>query len=161
MTTKQKLSLQKQFLDQLAKNVQPLEELMDDLKISPETFLTWTDERVFKSKLHGLRRYLRRARDLQLEVSSFRAAHMLANLTTVGKSESSNTVTRAACVDVIRLARDSRVRRRTQDGEEIGRDRLLSHPDLSDEEALRLTAELNASVAKGAASGDETEEQSK
>lgn len=161
MSPKERRALQKQFLERLAKNIQPLEELMDDLDILPETFISWTDERDFKSKLHGLRRYLRKARDLQLEVSSFRAAYILANLTTVEKSKSANPVTRSACVDVIRLARDSRVRRRTQEAETLGRERLLSHPDLSEEEALRLTAELSASVATGAASGDETEEKSK
>ncbi len=145
MTGKEKRDAQKQFLHLVANSTQPIEDIIDTVDILPETLLNWMDERDFKSKLHGMRRFLRKARDLQLEASSLRAARILADLTTPSKKDVNKPNVRAACVDVIRLARDSRARRRSQDADETLRQRRLSHPDLSDTEATALLNELNAS----------------
>lgn len=143
MTTKQKRDLQKAFLSQCVTTTQTLEDLLDDLGIRPQTLVTWMAEREFKSKLHGMRRYLQRARELQLEAASLRAAGLLASLTAPPNGARANPVSRAACVDVIRLARDSRVRRRAQHPDEVNRQRRLAHPDLSDEEVDRLLREFD------------------
>lgn len=147
MTTRKIKALQKEFLRRCVSSAEPLEELFDDLSIPYETFVSWMDEREFRSRLHGMRRFLRKARDLQLNLSSYRAAGTLARLTAVEKGTPAPAHARAACVDVIRLARDSRARRRAQEPNEVLRQRLISHPDLTDEEASRLTAELAASTA--------------
>lgn len=151
MTTKKKKATQKAFLTRCATTTQSLEDLLEDLGILPQTLVTWMDEREFRSKLHGMRRYLRRARDLQLEAASLRAATLLASLTTVGHDERSNSTTRAACVDVIRLARDSRARRRVHDPDEVNRYRRVAHPDLTDDEVDRLMHELDTAPPKPAA----------
>lgn len=143
MTTKQKKAVQKEFLQRCATTAQTLEDLIDDLEIEPQTFLNWADERDFKSKMHGMRRYLKKARELQLQASALRAATLMARVAD-GEIIANYTIDcRAACIDVIRLARDSRARRRAQDADVINRERRLAHPDLSDEEAERLAQELS------------------
>lgn len=151
MTTKRKKTLQREFLHRAATTTQTLDDLMEDLGILPQTLVRWMGERDFRSKLHGMRRYLARARDLQLEAASFHAARLLSTLTTVPHEDRANSTTRSACVDVIRLARDSRARRRANEADEVNRQRRLAHPDISDEEATRLMLEMEAeSKPKGA-----------
>lgn len=143
MTSKPKR--QKEFLARCATSVQPIEDILDDLEILPHTLVNWMDERDFKFKLHGMRRFLRRARDLQLDASAMRAATLLSRVADGDDLPTMTPIRRAACVDVIRLARDSRARRRSQDADVINRERRLAHPDLSDEDATRLTLELTRS----------------
>ena len=146
MTDKEIRQLQNTFFKTCIQSVQPLEDIFDDLKIPYETFVSWMDEREFKSRMHGMRRFLKKARDFQLDLTSYRASGMLTRAANETLKEKTQTISRSACVDVIRLARDSRARRRSQEAEEIGRNRLLTHPDISDQEASRLTAELDANA---------------
>lgn len=143
-----KTAKQKEFLRLTVTSLKSLEEIFEDLKISPQAFVTWLGERDFRGKLHGMRRYLGRARELQLETSSLRAAGILSRLTSVPREQESKPITRAACIDVIRLARDSRVRRHNLRPDEVARQRRVAHPDISDEEATRLMLELETSQAK-------------
>lgn len=136
---------QKEFLSRCATSVQPVEDILDDLVILPQTLVNWMDERDFKFKLHGMRRFLRRARDLQLEAASMRAATLLSRVAGGDELSKMTPARRAACVDVIRLARDSRARRRAQDADVVNRERRLAHPDLSDAEAAQLAQELSGS----------------
>lgn len=142
-----KITKQQQFFRRCVTGTETLEEILKDLDISPYMFVRWLGERDFKSRMHGMRRYLQRARDLQLEASSVRAAEMLSRIA-VGTEM--KPVARAACIDVIRLARDSRVRRRNAKPDEVLRHRKLAHPDISDEEATRLMLELETSHVNAA-----------
>ena len=145
MTTREKKAAQKQFLDQCVTTTQPLEDLIDTLEIKPQTLLNWMDERDFKSRIHGMRRYLRKARELQIQASALRAASLMTRIADGEQVGHYTPERRAACVDVIRLSRDSRARRRAQDADVINRERRLAHPDLTDEEADRLAQELSES----------------
>jgi alkanesulfonate monooxygenase SsuD/methylene tetrahydromethanopterin reductase-like flavin-dependent oxidoreductase (luciferase family) len=145
MTTRHRKAAQKEFLHRCVTTGQPLEELIEDLNILPQTLLKWMEERDFKSRVHGMRRYLRKARELQIQASALRAASLITRIADGDNVASYSSERRAACIDVIRLARDSRARRRAQDADVLNKDRRLAHPDLSEEEADRLAQELSDS----------------
>jgi hypothetical protein len=151
MTTRQKKALQKSFLNRSATSTAPLEKILEELKITPQTFVTWMNEREFQSKLHGMKRFVTKTRELQIQTISMRAASLLSTVPAEKKEEFEKVtdVQRAACMDVIRMARDSRARRRNQKAKEIHRDRRIAHPDLSDAEAERLVIELSESQWEG------------
>jgi hypothetical protein len=86
---------------------------MRELNIIPEMLARWLTKRDFRVKLHATRRYLRRSRELQLQLGAMRAAQVLAG--SLQSEDADLRALRAACVDLIKLARDSRARRGADD----------------------------------------------
>ena len=143
-TTKRLLKLQTDFLHQCVQGNQTLEEVMDDFHIPPQTLAGWLMDREFRIRLHGMRRFLRKARDIQLELGARRAAEMLTRCATDTSLKKIEPIQRSACVDLIRLARDSRARETAMHPhpDDMSKHRALHHPDVSDDEAQRLMDEL-------------------
>lgn len=143
-TTKKILKLQTDFLHACVSGNQTLEDVMDDFHIIPETLAGWLMDREFLIRLQGMRRFLRKARDLQLELGARRAAEVLTRCATDTAVREVKPLQRTACVDLIRLARDSRARARAADPhpDELTKHRALYHPEVPEEEAQELLKEL-------------------
>lgn len=142
MNARKVRSLQNEFFRRCIESMQPLDDVFQDLKIPHETFVSWMAEREFQSRLGGMRRFLRQAREVQLELSAYRAASVLDRNTAPPKEATGTPATRSALVDVIRLARDARARRRSHQPDAVGKAMLHPHPDLSNDEAAKLISEL-------------------
>lgn len=142
--TRKVRQLQDAFFDACVNSTQTLEEIIEDLGIPHQTLAGWLIEPNFRVRLHGLRRYLRRARDLQIEMGALHASAMLLRTATDTAITKTESVTRSACVDLIRLARDSHARARVQNStaEDETKRRALYHPDVPADEARELIEEL-------------------
>jgi hypothetical protein len=114
-----------------------LSELMEEFAISPATFARWLLRDDFRRALNRVRRYLKQTRELDIELAATRAAAALAQPTT-GKGK-------PAYIDLIKLARDTRARRRHEIAELKSPEVPLIHPAVSSEEASRLLADLQQS----------------
>lgn len=159
MTTKQRAVLQDTFLNQCRASTQTLDEILEEMEVPPETLAGWLMDDAFRQRLHAMRQELRRKRELQVQIGAARAAAELTR-TVDGTDPRASAVRRAACVDLIRLARDSRARRRATDmpPDEYAREyRALYHSAISPDEAQELMEQLarNAAAANEAAKQDE------
>lgn len=144
MTTKRIRKLQEQLFQSCLNGNQTLEEVMDDLHIPPETLAGWLTDRDFRVRLNAMRRFLRKARDIQLELGARRAAEMLSRCATDTALTKVESVQRSACVDLIRLARDSRARASAMNPhpDDVTKRAALWHPEMAEEEARQLMADL-------------------
>ena len=144
MTDKQRVTLQDEFLKQCRASSQTLDEILDDMNVPPETLAGWLMEDAFRRRLHEMRQELRRKRELQVQIGAARAAAELTR-TVDGTDPRASAVRRAACVDLIRLARDSRARRRMANlpPDEYAREyRALYHSAIAPDEAQELMEQL-------------------
>lgn len=143
-TTKKLIKLQADFLDQCVRGSQTLEEVMDDYHIIPETLAGWLMDREFRIRLHGMRRFLRKTRDFQLEMGARHAADVLTRCATDTSIKKVEPLQRTACVDLIRLARDSRARATAMhpNPDDVSKRNDLYHPAVPEDEARELMAEL-------------------
>ena len=153
--TRKVRKLQDEFFHNCVNSTQTLDEILEDLGVPPETLSGWLTEKDFRVRLHGMRRYLRRARDIQLEIGALHAAGMLMRSATDTATTPITSVARSACVDLVRLARDSRARVSANNPtpDEMTKRRSLYHPDVPEEEARELIEELaRRDAAEGASS---------
>ena len=143
MNSREIRTFQKQFIAQCLESSQTLDEIMDDLNLPSQTLAGWLTQKDFRVRLHGLRRHLRRTRELQVEIGAMRAAAALTRASS-GTDENLKPVVRAACVDLIRLSRDSRARSRAVDpsADDLTKRRALYHPNVPADEAQSLMDEL-------------------
>ena len=144
MTNKQRAALQDTFLAQCRASTQTLDEILEEMDLPPETLAGWLTDDAFRRRLHAMRQELRRKRELQVQIGAARAAAELTR-TVDGTDPRASAVRRAACVDLIRLARDSKARRRATDlpPDEYAREyRALYHSAIAPDEALELMAQL-------------------
>ena len=145
MTTKHVKQRQEAFFKQCLDSNQSLDEILEDLEIPPETLAGWLMTRAFRVRMQGMRRYLRRARELQVQIGALRASAMLLRAATDTLVTPPQAISRAACVDLIRLARDSRARRAANDPhpDDVLKARTpIYHPDVDEAEARALIEEL-------------------
>jgi t-SNARE complex subunit (syntaxin) len=92
----------------------------------------------FRKALKRVESYLRSARELDLNLAATRAASQLVSDPVKGQAKTS----RPALIDIIKLARDSRARRRHEVREASPARLPMAHPSISREEAASLLAGL-------------------
>lgn len=139
---------QRDFLNECLTTSQTLREVMEDFNVTPESLARWLTDDEFRSRLHSARRYLRKTRDLQLEIGSLHAAEMLFRCSADVGAKDVKSVQRAAWVDIIRLARDSLARMRAEQPGEVLRNQRLYHPAIAEAEANKLAEELAENQAE-------------
>src|SRR5687768_10052628 len=91
--------LQDAFFHNCINSTQTIDEVLDDLGLPPETLAGWLMQPAFRVRLHGTRRYLRRARDIQLEIGALHASAVLLRTATDTAIKKTEPLARSACVD--------------------------------------------------------------
>jgi hypothetical protein len=134
---------QTQFLDRCLQGDAPLHDVLRDLNIPHATLAGWFTQRWFRKRVHALARYLVRTRELQLQIGSWRAAQLLSGAI-VAPPQETTSAHRTACVELIKLARDSRARRFAERRRTRADRATLAHPDVGERESLDLAGEIEA-----------------
>ena len=142
-------TVQKRFLQECLKSERQLDEIMADFHLSPQRFAKWLSRRGFRWHLEQTFKQLRRQRELNLELGAAHGAKMLARAAdgSFAKHKGDQVPTpqrRQAWVDLVKLARDSRARRKAH--RQIYRSAhhtpRLPHPDVAAEDAEKLMKRL-------------------
>jgi len=135
-------SKQTRFLSACAVSGKTLGEVLEELQVSPATLARWLTQRSFRQRVNRLRKSLALSRELQLAVGAARAAQVLA-----GGLRTPADCNHRACVELIRLSRDTKARRRAEERpakpsiNPAGHS-LPVHPDLNRNEAQKLIDDL-------------------
>ena len=135
-------SKQTQFLSTCAVSGKTLTEVLEDIKLEPTTLARWLVQRSFRQRVNRLRQSLAMSRELTLAVGAVRAAQVLA-----GATQTPTNCNQRACIELIRLSRDVKSRRRAEDRPakrsiKSTIDGLPVHPDLDRDEAQKLIDNL-------------------
>lgn len=135
-------SKQSQFLSTCATSGKTLGEVLEEIKLEPTTLARWLVQRSFRQRVSRLRRSLALSRELTLAVGAVRAAQVLAGATQIPTS-----CNQRACIELIRLSRDVKARRRAEDRPpkrtiKPTMNQVPVHPDLDRDEAQKLIDDL-------------------
>jgi len=130
--------LQRRFLAAVAAQGSAVPELLKATGVSPRRFGFWMANRRFRRRLAAALRALARASEVDLQLAACRAS---ARLDKIANQKGGTSVARQACVDLVRLARDAR-RRKRRKVEPTPAPPSLAHPDLDPEDVRDLTARL-------------------
>ena len=137
-------SIQTRFLGLCATSGNSLTQVLTELRIEPATLARWLVQRGFRVRVSRLRKSLALSRELALAIGAVRAAQVLA-----GSVEDPSKCNHRACIELIRLSRDVKARRRAEDRPQKralkkSADELPIHPDLNQDEAKSLLDELKS-----------------
>lgn len=135
-------SKQSQFLSVCAVSGKTLTEVLEEIKLEPTTLARWLVQRSFRQRVNRLRKSLAMSRELTLAVGAVRAAQVLA-----GATQTPTNCNQRACIELIRLARDVKARRRAEDRPskqsiKPALNGVPVHPDLDRDEAQKLIDHL-------------------
>ena len=145
MTQRERIKRQKDFIARCIDSSQTLDEILSDLELPADTLAGWLMDRDFRIRLHRLRKYLKKARELQVDLGAVHAASCLSRVATDTRPADAKPVQRAACVDLIRLSRDCDARRKMQtlSADDLTKRHDLYHPAIAADEAQALMDELD------------------
>lgn len=140
---------QEAYLRELSKADKPSATVADEQGVDVLALARWLDQPWFSDRIAEIRRHLRHRREVDLELGASRAAALLhAAVTAEAPVEPS---ARAACVELIRLARDSGWRVKLKKARAAAAEpepAALAHEDVSEAEAERLMAAMEASQVR-------------
>ena len=134
------------YLREMSKGERPSRAVADEQGVDVLALARWLDQPWFSDRIAEIRRHLRHRREVDLELGASRAAALLhAAVTAEAPVE---PAARAACVELIRLARDSGWRVKLKKARAAAAEpepAALAHEDVSEAEAERLMAAMEAS----------------
>ncbi len=139
------------YLRELSKAERPARAVADGQGVDVLALARWLDQPWFAARVAELRRHLRHRREIDLELGASRAAALLHAAVTA--EEPVEPAARAACVEVIRLARDTGWRAKLKKARSAAAAAVeaveaaveVAHGDVPAAEAEALMAALEAS----------------
>ena len=134
------------YLRELSKAERPARAVADGQGVDVLALARWLDQPWFAARVAELRRHLRHRREIDLELGASRAAALLHAAVTA--EEPVEPAARAACVEVIRLARDTGWRAKSKKARSAAAVEVpaeVAHGDVPPAEAEALMAALEAS----------------
>jgi hypothetical protein len=153
---------QKRFLEDCLKSQRVFADVMGDHGVTHQILVRWLSLKNFRYHVRRVQRALRKQREMDLEMGATRGAELLhrtAQLEKQGQDMSEVRMTQCRAAEaLVKLARVMKGGKRTgksREGKEP--ERLLSHPDHSEEEVLRLMDLLEGKEGKDSRIDEEEE----